>query len=327
MALGKSIRGICLHNLSYLEDRLAEEGLSLEYGLGLALENERAIARCFPELLEEIRGVAEGAKLPYERVLLETAFPFAAGSSSNCTVVSVSGVAAGEETSLVGRNYDFLSDFKRCNQIRIVTKDSERLPFVAGTITILGIEEGMNSSGLFVGDAGWEPKELSPCRGLSSRQIMELVLENCASVDEAIDFLRGVPKYANNAGTCYLLADRRDAVVMEMGPSGSCFREPCEGALVASDVFLTHVAEEMRPPEPKAFVRHACIRQRLAECAENVDEVFLRRLLSDHAIPLCMHDEVSTLRSVVAKLNYGRMLVADGHPCTSEFEEVRVPMG
>ena len=79
--LGKMIRDVCVHNVSFLEQKLAEEGLTLEYGLRLALENEKVMAKHFPELLEEIRGLAEGAQLPYNSILLETAYPFTAGAS------------------------------------------------------------------------------------------------------------------------------------------------------------------------------------------------------------------------------------------------------
>jgi Flp pilus assembly protein TadD len=68
---------------------------------------------------------------------------------------------------------------------------------------------------------------------------MQLVLENCASVDTAIDFIRQTPKFANNVGACYLLADKKEAAVIEMGLTKSCLRRSEEGMLVASNAFLT----------------------------------------------------------------------------------------
>ena len=154
---------------------------------------------------------------------------------------------------------------------------------------------------------------------------MQLVLENCASVDTAIDFIRQTPKFANNAGTCYLLADKREAVIMEMGLKKSCLRKSEEGMLVASNAFLTFIAEEIKPPEPTAFTRYDFARKRLHEDKGKVDIKFMRNLLSDHTIPICSHNEINTLRSVIAKTNKRRMLVTDGHPCTSYFEEVLIP--
>jgi len=325
LALGKMIKDICIRSLSFFEQKLAEEGLNLEYGLRLALENEKVMAKHFPELLEEIRGVAEGAQLPYNSLLLETAYPFTAGAPSNCTIISAFGSTTSDRIPIVGRNYDFLRDFKKCNQLRSVTGKNVKFSFVGCTITMLGVEEGMNNAGLFIGDAGWEPKELPSSRGLSSRQVMQLVLENCASVDTAIDFIRQTPKFANNAGTCYLLADKREAVIMEMGLKKSCLRKSEEGMLVASNAFLTFIAEEIKPPEPTAFTRYDFARKRLHEDKGKVDIKFMRNLLSDHTIPICSHNEINTLRSVIAKTNKRRMLVTDGHPCTSYFEEVLIP--
>jgi len=325
LTLGKMIRDVCIHGLSFFEQKLAREGLTLEYGLRLALENEKVMEKHFPELLEEIRGIAEGAQLPYNSILLDTAYPFTASTSSNCTIISVLGTITTDRAPLVGRNYDFLLDLKKCNQVRIVTRKNKNFSFVSGTITMLGVEEGLNSAGLFIGDAGWEPKELPSSRGLSSRQVMQLVLENCISVDTAIDFIRQTPKFANNAGTCYLLADKKEAVIMEMGLTKSCLRKSEEGTLIASNAFLTSIAQEMKPPELTAFTRYDFARKYLHENKGKVNNEFMRELLSDHSIPICSHNEINTLRSVIAKTNERKMLVTDGHPCTSKFEEIMIP--
>jgi len=324
LALGKMMRDVCVHDLSFLEQKLADDGLTMEYGLRLALENERVIAKHFPELLEEIRGVAEGARLQYNSILLETAYPFTAKASSNCTIISASGTMTTDGMPIVGRNYDFLLDFRKCNQLRIVRKD-KGFSFVGGTITMLGVEEGLNSVGLFIGDAGWEPRELPSSRGLSSRQVMQLVLENCNSVDTAINLICQTPKFANNAGACYLLADKREAVVMEMGLTKSCMRKSEEGMSVASNIFLTSISEEIKPSEPTALSRYESARKRLQEDRGRVDNKFMLELLSDHGIPICAHNEINTLRSVIARTNQRKMLVADGHPCSSKFEKISIP--
>jgi len=324
LTLGKMIKDVCFHSLSFFEQKLAEEGLSMEYVLRLALENEKVIAKHFPEVLEEIRGVAEGAQLPYDLILLETAYPFIADAASRCTIISAFGTTSMDGIPVVGRNYDFLLDFKKCNQLRIVRGKNKIFSFVGGTITILGVEEGLNDAGLFVGDAGWEAKKLPSTAGLSSRQVMQLVLENCSSVDTAIDFIHQTPKFANNAGTCYLLADKREAVIIEMGVTKSSLRKSEEGILVASNAFLTLTAEEIKPSEPTAFIRYDSVKKHLHDNKGKVDNRFIQELLSDHVIPVCTHNEVNTLRSVIAKTNESRILVADGHPCTSKFEEIPI---
>jgi len=319
------IKDICIQNVLFLEQKLAREGLTTEYGLRLASENEKVLARHFPDLLEEMRGIAKGAELPYTSILLETAYPFTTSIYSECTVVSAFGRATADRGPVVGRNYDFLAEFRKCNQLRIVKRKNKWYSFAGGTITILGVEEGSNSAGLFVGDAGWEPKELPLSWGLSSRLVMQLVLENCDSVDAAIDFIRETPKFANNAGNCYLLADKKEAVVMEMGVTKSCLRKSEDGILIASNTFLTSVNEEIKPPEPGAFDRYEFARRYLCRNKGKVDGRLIRELLSDHNSSICAHNDIDTLRSVIAKTNERKVLIADGHPCTAEFEEFVIP--
>ena len=326
LTLGRMTRDVCVHNLMFLEQKLVAEGLTLNYGISLALENEKVMAEHFPELLDEIRGLAQGAQLPYKHVLLETAFPFIASASIGCTVIFASGTLTTDGMPLVGRNYDFLSDFKECNQLRIVRTRSKKFSFVGGTVTILGVEEGLNNAGLFVGDAGWEPKLLPSSRGLSSMQVMQLVLENCDSVDAAVDLIRHTPKFANHAGSCYLLADKKEAVIMEMGLMKSCLRELEEGMLVASNVFLTPIAAEMKPSDSTAFIRHDYARRYLRENRGKLDAKSMRELLSEHSVQICSHNEINTLRSVIGRPNERKMLVADGHSCSSRFEEISVPI-
>jgi len=325
LTLGKRISDVCIHNLSFLRQKLADAGLSVKDGLKLALENEKVMAEHFPELLEEIRGLAKGARLPYDSILFETAFPFKADVSSKCTIVSASGSITEDRKPIVGRNYDFLLDFRKCNQLRIVKRKSKKFSFVGGTVTILGVEEGLNGAGLFVGDAGLEPKVLPSSRGLSSRQVMQSVLENCVSVDTAIDFILQAPKFANNAGTCYLLADRKEAVVIEIGLTKSCLRRSEEGVLVASNAFLTPMAEETKSPGPAAFGKYEFARKYFHEKRGKVDGKSMCELLSDHSVSICSHNEINTIRSVIAKTSERRIMVADGHPCCSGFEEILVP--
>lgn len=131
------------------------------------------------------------------------------------------------------------------------------------------------------------------------------------------DFLSDLMQATSNC-------DKREAVIMEMGLTKSCLRKSEEGMLVAFNVFLTFIAEEIKPPEPAALGRHDFARKCFNENKGKVDERFMRELLSDHSIPIRLHNEINTLRSVITKTNERNKLVADGHPCTSKFEKILI---
>ena len=95
--------------------------------------------------------------------------------------------------------------------------------------------------------------------------------------------------------------------------------------LVASNVFLTPIAEEMTPSEPTKFNGCELVKKYLYEKKNKVNKKSMRELLSDHSAPICAHGEINTLRSVIAKTNERKIIVADGHPCISKFEEILIP--
>lgn len=64
------------------------------------------------ELLEEIRGLTEGAQLPYDSILLKIEFPFTVYASSDDSIFSVFGTATTDRLPIVGRNYDLLLGLK-----------------------------------------------------------------------------------------------------------------------------------------------------------------------------------------------------------------------
>ena len=95
--------------------------------------------------------------------------------------------------------------------------------------------------------------------------------------------------------------------------------------LVAFNAFLTPIAEEMAPSEPADSNGCDFVRKYLYGKKNRVDKKSMRELLSDHSAPICAHGEINTLRSVVAKTNERKIIVADGHPCISKFEEILIP--
>lgn len=81
----------------------------------------------------------------------------------------------------------------------------------------------------------------------------------------------------------------------------------------------------MKPPEPTAFIRYDFARKYLHGKRVKIDHKSMRELLSNHSVPICTHNEISTLRSVIAKTNERKMFVADGYSCASELKGIKIP--
>jgi predicted choloylglycine hydrolase len=200
--------------------------------LRFAKQCEDLMAQHAPELLQEIRGIAEAADIDYDALLAFTVtIPFDPDEMHSCTVLAIAPERAVDGRPIVGRNYDFFHDTSEepAGTYRIYP---ERRHASVGNCDIwVGREDGLNEAGLFVGQAAFFMPGLQP--GLTFWFIVRLVLDRCTSVDEGLDLILGLP---HAASWTYLLADASGkAAVVEPSVYGIEVRYPKDGLLVMTN--------------------------------------------------------------------------------------------
>jgi len=71
-------------------------------------ECKKMVEQYAPELLEEIQGISEGARLDYEALKTFTlTAPFEPQDVPNCTAIAITPERTKDNMPIVGRNYDF----------------------------------------------------------------------------------------------------------------------------------------------------------------------------------------------------------------------------
>lgn len=156
-------------------------------------EERRAFARgClpayreyFPEILEEIRGIAEGQGADSDDF---AAFLFSmyAYGFGHCTCFAY----ADENSAMPGRNSDFLTSLEGLYMNCLYAVDGSRA-FNANTTAFAEVEDGMNECGLAAGLTFVYPEERG--FGLNAGMLVRLILEKCATAREALGLLCAVP--------------------------------------------------------------------------------------------------------------------------------------
>lgn len=169
-----------------------------------------------PDLVEEVRGIAQGADQPFETVfawqLIDEGWWYLAELTGElkpfekCSALTINHDGRGyvAQTQDLDRHYDNA-------HVMLRTLDADGLEILTPSIAGLLALNGVNSSGLAVGITTLSPLAHSP-NGLSSGFVLPRLLR-CRSVDEALDVLRSTPLASGNS---FILGQRDRSVIVEV---------------------------------------------------------------------------------------------------------------
>jgi hypothetical protein len=293
--------------------------------LRLAKQCEELVSQYAPELLGEMRGLAEAAELDYETLATITlTAPFELDDAPSCSVVAVTPDRTADGRPLVGRNYDYFYDISEEGATTYRTYPEGRYASVGDCDIWVGRDDGLNEAGLFVGMARAFLPGSKP--GLPFWFIVRLLLDRCATVDEGLKFLGCVPHAVSYT---YLLADRSgQAVVVESSVEGIELRYPQDGLLIMTNhaVCPAWAGKETFVP-PDSHPRYDRLRELLGGDGP-VDAEAMQQALRDHEGLVCSHGEqfpereFGTLWSVVGRPGERELDIAAGRPCQTQYRTV-----
>lgn len=217
---------------------------------------------------------------------------------------------------LVGRNYDFFYWATIRHVVTALPRRPGLLEHVGSFDGVLGGRyDGLNEAGLWVSlHAVRSPTPSRRRPGLFGAHVTRVLLETCRTAAEAADRLEALPHLSSYA---YLLADAREAVVVEAHPD-AVRRRGADGrpVLVATNHFGHPDTAELAR-RPSAWSRRRL--ETLAARGRGVLEAWTRGgpaaaeealtvLLRDHRAPVCGHkDGSATLWSALAHPASGRV--------------------
>jgi predicted choloylglycine hydrolase len=293
--------------------------------LRLAKQCEEVMAQYAPELLDEMRGLAEAAELDYETLatLTLTAL-FEPGDVPRCSVLAVAPERTADGRPIAGRNYDYFHDVSEESATTYCTCPEGRYASLGDCDIWVGREDGLNEAGLVVGMAAAFLPGLKP--GLTFWFIVRLLLDRCATVDEGLELVTNVPHAQSRT---YLLADRSgQAVAVEASVEGTELRYPEDGLLVMTNhaVCPAWVGKESFVP-PDSHPRYNRLRELLGG-NRLIDAGAVKQALRDHEGLVCSHGahfperRFGTLWSVVGRPGERQLDIAEGRPCQAEYRTV-----
>ncbi|MCX6093364.1 MAG: C45 family autoproteolytic acyltransferase/hydrolase [Candidatus Bipolaricaulota bacterium] len=282
----------------------------------------RQVAGRIPDLLSEMRGIAEGGVYDEQAVHF---YSLAIGIVPACTAIAVSGARTAAGRTLFGRNHDAGPKWSNFTLYR--TYPDKGFAHIGCCYDMLvGREDGLNEAGLAVAYAGVHGHYTSR-PGVWDHIPVRAVLEQCQTVDEALDLIQGLPHlYTKN----FLVADASGAIVVVEAAQQNI-------SIVRSRNGFGAITNHFVAPHMRAYCNEAKVpansTQRLETAHRWFDEAEargdkigwdeLKRLLSstDRGVRSELGSEFTTAWSWVAELAERRIELCDRLPDAGAYRE------
>lgn len=280
-----------------------------------------------PLALEEIRGLAEGARLSYAYAFFAATRDQARAPAEGCTAFYAGGPATAGNRVLLGQTKDTSAPLSRYRILRIAYDSGRSMVLLnyPGWIGNIGLTSAAMS---FSGNSLYASAPPGPT--VPGSLLKRLVLER-SSVPELLSEIRGM-SFENG---CYLVADRAGAAVCLECVAGRVEAIPIDRRAYGHTNDI--LSASLRPLEGKSGSASSPLRQKnihrlLSRASGAITAGRMEKILRDHTdfpLSICRHpsplDPDTTTAAFIADLTAQEIRIAIGNPCTAPFVRYLVP--
>lgn len=340
---GETLRGELRESLRLRMERCVDASRRAGRELSQAAIRELAarhlpyVAEFSPGLMDEIEGIAEGADVTVEEVLIVGGYTdfvdvvcrSAAGNGFGCTAFFAGPAATSDGSSFVGQTWDMFSEAEEgVIALRLAVEGNPEVLALsyAGCVGMMG----MNAEGLALAGNNLRPTDARP--GVPWTFICREILRR-ADVESAF---KAMARARLCSGHNFLFADRTGAAVSVETTGERLARiEPAGPIFVHANHYLDPGMRKLEaPPDPKGCSPHRARRleQVLSERRGSLDIAYLQKALADHdGMPrsVCCHDyelstgaRIRTCAAIVMDIAGRKAHVAKGNPCKGGFRSL-----
>lgn len=274
----------------------------------------------FPEVLDEIQGIADGNEVPLQtlQTLLFCMYCFKFDNKCTCFAFST-----GEEI-VFARNSDFLVSLEKF-YMNCLYRLQNGYSFNGNTTSFVQMEDGVNQHGLAVGLTFVYPKLRKP--GFNAGILLRYLLEKCKTTAEAIEQLHRLP--IASAQTLTIADNSGEIAVVECNPREIEIIRPRAGEqfVATANNFNSEKMNAYRNPEIDDWrsedrYQNACAALRQHKSGYTI--AFAQKVLSGKYGFMCQYDRkqnADTVWSVVYDLKRKQIWRVEGNPARKRFKE------
>ncbi|MBK5112133.1 MAG: hypothetical protein KGD59_04470 [Candidatus Heimdallarchaeota archaeon] len=289
---------------------------------------EKELKKFTPDLLEELRGVADGCGVDYQKILAFEFTPYR--NEPQCLVFCITGKHTKSGKPLFVRNHEWLEEDSTSLRVMNV-KPNNKLASYGFTFcwSLSSRYGGINEAGLAISGATASFQYTSP--GVMVNAAIRWILDNFKTTEEAVKFIKEMPKVW---GMNYLIIDRNGTIAkLETHKEKTIVNYPKDFDMVT----MTYESAEMRKLNPNESanklelfdIRKKFLDNWFAENKGSITEESIYEILRDCENKLHYHIKApngtyGTCWSWIVSPKSDTALISLGPPCKNEFSQYTI---
>ncbi len=276
--------------------------------------------RYYPEVLEEIRGLADGQKSRYKDFYTFLLSMYCFEFNNHCTCFAFKD----KDNLIFGRNSDFLVALEKL-YMNCLYKLNRGYSFNGNTTAFIEMEDGINEHGLAVGLTFIYPKIIKA--GFNSGMLVRYLLEKCKTTSEVIENLNMIPiasqqtlTVIDNAGNFAVIECNCSHIEIIKPAGDNCF-------IVATNSFVSqkmaeynnHAIDNWNSDE-----RYSVAYNVLKKNRNHFSVGLARDILSGKHGFMCQYERnkgADTVWSVIYDIKNKKIFRVEGNPSRKKFVE------
>ncbi len=310
------------------------DGFSDKY-IDMYLPSAEAYA---PEIVEEMKGMAAGAKTDFKDIFLNNImYDISVSLNVGCTSFAASGETADNGGVITGQNFDVpltVEEIMVLLKMKPIQGPEIMAIAPAGCLGLMGL----NSAGISLNLNLIRNKDsLLPTGGVPAHVILRKLLSS-ENIGEAISIIASAE--SRSAKNYLLASDQGDIVDVEVTMNDLDIHYAARGIMTHANHFKTErfkSADLASVMVPDSYIRSSRLAKMMEENPNTLSVDVMKKLLQDHnnyPNSICRHPDpkavlpigkmMKTVLSVINSPKERKAYIALGNPCENEYVEYQL---